>query len=386
MACFYQSDPQARGMTLRVCDLDGVVDHVSATRADHAPVYLAWSADGRFIATLSQRDDDLELASYLADDLSYQATLATGSPLFFTWADDRVAAYVGQDDGAVGEMLMLDPMGVARPWPRRHPAQLLRTGVAQRRGHLRRRHTGRLQMVRSPTSGEVEQVEAVEGLVALVASPTDVTWHAPWHAKATAAPTPISPSSTYSPAPGRPFVRAPSCISLDPDGGHLVVASVDTERNLLRWYRQDLDGHRVELAAMRPTRELAFYLRFFEQYASTHPIIDPNGQAIIVGGELADTVSSHSDPTLWWLPLDGSEPTALCQGVFAVFPTHRSSASLAVMTPRRERLRDALHVSLHQVRPYAPRLTDAEIPPRSKPHRRLWRTACRDGDPVDGHG
>jgi hypothetical protein len=315
-------------MTLRVCDLDGVVDHVSATRADHAPVYLAWSADGRFIATLSQREDDLELASYLADDLSYQATLATGSPLFFTWADDRVAAYVGQDDGAVGEMLMLDPMGVAHArgldaTPRNFCAPVWRNGEVIYVADIR----GRLQMVRaSPTSGEVEQVEAVEGLVALVASPDGRHM-----ARAMAREGDGSPytdlalidvaSGAWTPLSSEP------CLAFlwTPDGGHLVVASVDTERNLLRWYRQDLDGHRVELAAMRPTRELAFYLRFFEQYASTHPIIDPNGQAIIVGGELADTVSSHSDPTLWWLPLDGSEPTALCQGVFAVFPAHRSS-------------------------------------------------------------
>jgi hypothetical protein len=180
-------------------------------------------------------------------------------------------------------------------------------------------------MVRAePTSGTVRYVEPVEGLVAIVASPDGTSV-----ARAMARDGDGSPYTDLAiidlqNGEWYPLCSDP-CLAFfwSPKGDRLVVASVDTSRNLLQWWTQDLNGKRHHLVDMRPTREFAFYLRFFEQYANTHPIIDPSGDAIVLGGEIHDGVQRTDQPQLWRVPLDGSSPNVIGNGVFAVFPGSR---------------------------------------------------------------
>jgi len=308
---------------VRVCNLDGVVDHLSDTTDGQSPVYLAWSPNGRHLAVLSQDDESLLLTAYRADTLQRRRTLYRGSPLFFTWAGARIAAYIGTDDGEQGELLLFDPEGRdgpvrLPPSPRNFCAPIWRRREVIYVADL----GGRLQIVQvSAAAGVVREVEQVQGLVALVIAPDG---HRIARAMARDGDgTPYThlavidlrdrTSTTVSEEPCLAFFWSPT-------GEHLVVATVDTRRNLLIWWRQDLDGRRHQLAEMRPTRELAFYLRFFEQYTQTHPIISPDGSAIVVGGQLHGDELADRHPTLWRIPLDGGDPTRVGDGVFAVFP------------------------------------------------------------------
>jgi hypothetical protein len=314
------STPQ---VTLRICDLDGVVDHVSETIEGQAPVYLAWSPHGRHLAVLSQDDESLLLTTYRADALQRRRTLERGSPLFFTWADQRIAAYVGAEDGEQGELLLLDPEGKdgpvrLPPSPRNFCAPLWRRREVIYVADM----GGRLTIVRvSSVAGVVRELEHVEGLVALVGSPDGNLL-----ARAMARGGDGTPYTDLAIVDLKTrdirTISEDPCLAFfwSPTGAHLIVATVDTRRNLLIWWRQELDGTRQRLAAMRPTRELAFYLRFFEQYTQTHPIVDPAGSAIVVGGQLVGDELGDGGPTLWRIPLDGSDPSRVGDGVFAVFP------------------------------------------------------------------
>ena len=104
-----------------------------------------------------------------------------------------------------------------------------------------------------------------------------------------------------------------------PDSRSLVVVSVDTHRNLMTWSVVHLNGDIDPISEMVPTRDFGFYLRFFEQYSQSHPIISADSQYLLVSGELFGERGQGQDPGTWKIPLSGARPTRICDGVFAVY-------------------------------------------------------------------
>ena len=105
-----------------------------------------------------------------------------------------------------------------------------------------------------------------------------------------------------------------------PQSDYIVLVSVDTARNLMTWSVASLDGDVDPIAEMVPTRDFGFYLRFFEQYSQSHPIISPNASHILVSGELVnEPEQSNGDVGTWEIPIDGSSPRKISDGVFAVY-------------------------------------------------------------------
>lgn len=232
-----------------------------------------------------------------------------------------MAAFVGSGGSSPSALMLLDPSGrrsnlVLPRTPRNFCAPVWLDDhlyyVAEQRG--------RLALVRvCIRSLQVDELETVDGLVALVASPDRR-----WLARAVA---PRGDGSPYTELVLHDVVsghvrRLPSFSGLaftwTPTSDALLVASVDTRRNLLEWSLVTLDGESRPLPAMHPSRELAFYLRFFEQYTQSHPIVDPTGTWAVVGGGLPDDAPSDP-PRLWRMPLDGEPMEPLADGVFGVF-------------------------------------------------------------------
>jgi hypothetical protein len=104
-----------------------------------------------------------------------------------------------------------------------------------------------------------------------------------------------------------------------PDGSGLLTARIDTTRNMMAWSRVDLSGQASPIIEGYPTRDLGFYLRFFEQYGQSHHLVDPSGRALLLSGGIAGMGDPHRTQVVWEVPLTKGPPTRVADGVFAVY-------------------------------------------------------------------
>ena len=103
-----------------------------------------------------------------------------------------------------------------------------------------------------------------------------------------------------------------------PDGSGLITAA-RTDEGTVEWSRVGLDGHTLRLGALYPTRDLRFYLRFFEQFALSHPLVSRDGTTLVVAGGWVGQDDPRGTPRLWAIPTEGGEVEELGEGVFATF-------------------------------------------------------------------
>lgn len=288
------------------------------------PVYASWGPSGRHIATLAQCDQELSLDIFDAASAEHAHELERTSPLFFAWAGDRIATFAGGGPGEPPLLGMYDPdrilPTVRMPsMPRNFCTPVWLDPhvfyVAGRDGHP--------TLLRADVhTGVARALEQLDGLVAVTLSPDGTCL-----GRAVAFGgdgSPYTDLAIIDPADGASRrIRDDPCLAFlwTPSGDRMVIAAVDTEANVLDWLVLDVNtGEEKMLLSMRPTRELAFYLRFFEQYHHTHPIVSPDGRFLLVGGDIGGGQGSGVTPHLWKVPLDGSPPTSIGEGVFAVFP------------------------------------------------------------------
>lgn len=331
IACFFVTKSDGTDSALMVHDASGVYAVEVANLGKRLPIYLSWSPDDTRLAVLTQHDGGLSLGVCGTTDVGVPRDLAHGSPLFVTWArpvaggGTRLLAFTG---AAVqpSRMLSIDPadptVPVVLPGVPRNFCAPLALGdhwwyVVEQGDRSAVVRVHRL-------TGEVQPVSSVDGLVAIVPSPTGR-----FVACARATDGDGSPYRGLhlidAVSGARHDIIAPSCLAFlwSPDEQALILAVVDTARNRLNWFRVPVAGGAPErLASLQPTRELVFYLRFFEQYAWSHPIVHPDGSHLIVAGGVPGDESPGDLPELYRLPLNGDPLQALGPGVFGVFPPY----------------------------------------------------------------
>ena len=77
-----------------------------------------------------------------------------------------------------------------------------------------------------------------------------------------------------------------------PRGDALLYLSVDVRHSHLRWHQLSRpSGKTRELVRFLPSREQTFILSFFDQYASSHPPIAPDGSALAFAGHRVGPVA-----------------------------------------------------------------------------------------------
>ena len=303
-----------------VTDLQGEASAEVAAMGNRVPIYLQWSLEGTRLAVLSQDDQQLVLQQADPDGAQEDLELLRGSPLFFTWLPgEQIAAFVGEGPPEQPTMTVLGSDHSRRELPGSPgnfcaPVRLAR-GVA----YVAHRHDRIVIMTASSDGARIAELEEVIGLVAVIASPDGKRL-----ARA------MSPDGTGSPyrdlsvldvdtAEVTPLTDMPCEAFLWlPDGAGLVVASRNDRSKEVTWTRVALDGTTEELIQLVPTRDTRVYLRFFEQYSPSHPIVDPAGRWLLVCGTRPG--SADSPPRVWRVPLDGGDPEDLGQGLFATFP------------------------------------------------------------------
>ncbi|MCA9568258.1 MAG: PD40 domain-containing protein [Myxococcales bacterium] len=305
-----------RGSVL-VTDLEGVQSSVVIELPDQLPIYLQWSGDGERIAVVSQLRDDLLLTVGRVDGRSPQKVLAKGSPLFFTWTDDgRVATFIG-GGSPNARMMLLDPeMRRATEVMPGIPGDFcapVQVGDTLFYGA----HDNGVGSIMAFRDGQpVRPLPGGDGLMAFVASPDGTRL-----ARAVAPAgdgTPYQSLSVIDIATGEEHlvVRMECLAFLWAGDDGLVVARVDSDRGLVEWVRVDLSGHQTHLIDLLPSRDMRFYLRFFEQYASSHPIVDPSGRHLLLAGIVR---GRGSGSRVWRVPIRGGEPEDIGDGRFAAF-------------------------------------------------------------------
>ncbi|MEZ4322455.1 MAG: hypothetical protein R3F61_33620 [Myxococcota bacterium] len=316
VACFRLRE--GGNASVLVSSLDGITSSEVLDLPDQVPIYLQWSVDGERLAAVSQSGEDLLLTVGRTASVSSQKILAKGSPLFFTWTPDgRLATFIG-GGSANARMMIMDP-------DMRRPTEVLPgtpgdfcAPVTAGDSVLYGVHAGgRAEIVRVRGEGDAQHLPGGEGLLAFVASPDGRSL-----ARA------VAPGGDGSPYQGLSILDLESgterlisdmtCLAFMwvPDGSGLVVARVDSDRGLVEWYFIDTDGTARHVADLLPTRDFRFYLRFFEQYTQSHPIVDPDSRHLLLAGVLRGQIQGAR---IWKCPLHGGAPREVAEGQFATF-------------------------------------------------------------------
>lgn len=324
------SDESAGPARVMVLSLDGVQQTEVAQLDESAPVYLQWEPRGRGFAVLAQQAGELALLFLRLDRLGVVRPIETGAPLFLNWTDggERVLLHVGARGGP-GRLMVRDPFGGAEDVlldgePGTFCAPVWVAGrmvvafeVPDDEG---------LSLVVACNIDGSERLPLVRrrGLVAIVPGP------------------PASPFVAISAAPGgegTPYVGIDvvnvltggirriserECLAFfwAPTGDWVLQAVVESAENCLSWYRVPLDGGPADpLGSFWPTRDVLFYLHFFDQYASSHPFVSADGRHIAfagypAGGGQADL---SDGPRIWVRELGGGLAEPVAHGSFAVW-------------------------------------------------------------------
>jgi hypothetical protein len=109
------------------------------------------------------------------------------------------------------------------------------------------------------------------------------------------------------------------CFFWSDKGEQLIYVRIVPEFNCLAWCSVRDNENPVELIRFRPSREMLYYLNFFDQFAETHPLISADGRYLVFAG-LLESETPESKPRLFVLDLRGADVLrCVGQGTFGCF-------------------------------------------------------------------
>jgi hypothetical protein len=112
-----------------------------------------------------------------------------------------------------------------------------------------------------------------------------------------------------------------------PRGDRLLYVVVDNQSSCLQWFSvaliKDDFGDTKALATFWPTRDILFYLHFFDQFNASHPLISPDGRYLTYTGYPAGAgrADLSGSPVVYLQDLDAPTmpPQEVGSGSFSVF-------------------------------------------------------------------
>lgn len=325
--CAEGSDTEAAPARLIALSLDGIRQEEWGKIPDGGPVYLQWHPHERVVAVLYQRRDEL-LLGVLGATRSLR-TVESGVPLFFNWQPDgqRLLVHAGAR-GSAGRLVSRDALGTEEDWvfdslPGNFCAPVF---VGDKAVYVVREEESSALVVSAPDGSEPQTLLHREGLLAILAAPVGPPTIAV-SAAADGEGTPYQGIDLVSLDTGilRRIMDEP-CLAWfwSPTGTFIVYAQVDRVGNCLRWFRVWVSGGTPEpLGSFWPTRDILFYLHFFDQFVSSHPLISADGRYMVWPGyPAADGQADLSGPPQIYLKdlHDPERPArSIMEGAFAVF-------------------------------------------------------------------
>lgn len=328
IACFQSREEDGPLSVVSALEADGVEERELAELSGLAPIYAQWEPGGRRLAVLSQADQELELGLCDLDDLGRYRPVERGVPLFFSWAPDggRLLIHVGSAEG-LSRILLQRADGKGEPIVLPDPPGSFCTPVySGSRPVYVGGHLGRSWLcVARPDGGRSLALGAFDGLVAVLPDPS-----APRVAVGAA---PRGEGTPYeglwvAPLDGGPMARvtedAVMAFFWAPDGGRLLYASPDLVSSCLRWRSVELASGKIrDLCPFWPSRELLFYLHFFEQFATSHPLVSPDSRSLVFASYAASEQGTPDTARCHVLAIDlddpDPQPRILGEGTLGVF-------------------------------------------------------------------
>ncbi len=324
------ADEESSPVRVQVLGVDGVHQELWWEAGGVAPIYLQWQPQGEALAALVQRSGELNLLAIRRSEMGRARLVEEGVPVFFSWTPEggRLLVHAGDRGVARGRLVLRDPFGTAedviydRP-PGSFCAPVFVGGSAL---WATPEDGGSLIYASTPDGRRARPIINRKGLCALIAAPGGSSLLAVANA----------PGGEGTPYAGidlcdlvsqevRPLTRMP-CLAFfwSPTGEWLLVAEVCSDDNCLRWWKMAINGDApVPLGTFWPTRDVIFFLHFFDQYTMSHPLVSHDGRHIVFAGYPAG--GGHADlsrpPRIYLCDVDRPEEpaTEVDGGSFAVF-------------------------------------------------------------------
>ena len=289
------------------------------------PVYMNWQPQGEGLAVLLQGEDQMELAYCSLDAPGKLRLLYQAAPLFFDWGPKARFLYVHAGTPKEPEMNTLvvrDSLGilpdeVLPQLPGRYCRPLV---IGDRVVHVA--HAGGVErLVCSNLQGEQENLLLeYEGLGAVM--PAQDGTSIVFSCAPDAGNSPYRGATLMS-LDGRSSERLTNdellCFFWSDKGQQLIYARLLPESSCLAWYSVRSHSTPVELVRFRPSREMLYYLHFFDQFAETHKLISSDGRFLVFSGLLESDAPGHK-PRIHVLDLrEVKEPTVVGEGSFGCF-------------------------------------------------------------------
>jgi hypothetical protein len=289
------------------------------------PVYMNWQPKGEGLALLLQTEEHMELAYCSLDKPGTLRLLYQAAPLFFDWGPEARRLYVHAGTPNQPAMNLL----VVRDSQGEFPDEVL----PQSPGRYCR------PLVMGDRMVHVSHVNGVERLISSDLLGGDEEILLEYEGLGAVMPARSRSSIVFSSSPedGRTPYRGASLVSLQAKepirltehdllsffwsdkGEQLIYVRVLPEANCLAWYSTRPDETPVELIRFRPSREMLYYLHFFDQFAETHKLVSGDGRYLVFAGQL-EKDPPGSKAQIHVLDLRGAEPMrTVGQGTFGCF-------------------------------------------------------------------
>ncbi len=328
------SDDEVGPLRVSALSVDGVRQERWWEGNNAGPIYLQWHPSGTALSVLVQRGEELQLGVVRAGEIGRLRPVESGVPLFFNWtpSGEGVLMHVGDLGRKMGRLVYRDPLGTRDDVVfTRHPgsfcAPVFAGGMAVYAVADASAEGGLSEVLASQPSGADSRViDRRAGLLAIAGAPGDL---------------PLVAVSAASGGQGTAYrgidlidIRLGTsrrltdldCLAFfwAPTGDWLLLAQVVAAENCLRWWKVGLDGAPpVDLGTFWPTRDILFYLHFFDQYTLSHPLVSPDGKWLTwagypAGGGQAD-LSQPSQVYVKHVDTPGEPAIAIAGGAFSVW-------------------------------------------------------------------
>ena len=283
--------------------------------------YAAWAPQGSALAVAGNTDSGLALSLVAAKPGREPRRLIEGAPLYLAWSPDGRALLIHR--GA--QLLLFDLAGgEAGPRPILRARATFRAPVwtadgrhfiygAPKAGSASAIYRGR----REP-GGEAEELLELPSGAAFVRAPGDdrLALIGIQHEDGAEPRDGVTVLYIDERASRRISERPASAAFWTPDGLSLIVFEPTPSSTMITVSRHDLSragAPPAPLARFQPSAEYAAMLAFFDQFAETHPIISPDGKWVTISGlALGNGGSSRRgfgpQNGCYVVPVDGSRP------------------------------------------------------------------------------